>query len=314
MMNFILDKQKEFLLSLNLLDKKGSEKEYFRILYTLSNNYIRNYRIRKIDKKNGGVRTLYEPLGLLKVVNRNLLHNYLEKKKVSNAAKAYCKGVGLIDNCLPHVGKKIVLKLDIYHFFDSISFNDVLFSCFGDLPINVGVLLSNLCCYADFLPQGAPASSCISNIFMNDFDVRVEEWCKTRNIDYTRYSDDMTFSGDFVVKEVINFVKGELKRKNLKLNRDKIYVLRKNSKQKITGLVCNEKVSIDRNLLKGIRQEMYYIKKYGYEDHLNFLKVDDKGRYLDSLLGRVRFVLMVQKIPEFQGYLDILLDIKKDYC
>ena len=67
-----------------------------------------------------------------------------------------------------------------------------------------------LCYYKESLPQGAPTSPAITNIIMYDFDERVGEFCAERGIAYTRYCDDMTFSGAFDEREVIDFVKEEL--------------------------------------------------------------------------------------------------------
>ena len=74
----------------------------------------------------------------------------------------------------------------------------------------IRVLLTMLCYYKDSLPQGALTSPAITDIIMYDFDEIVGEFCNAKNIAYTRYCDDMTLSGDFNEKEVINLVKNEL--------------------------------------------------------------------------------------------------------
>lgn len=114
----------KILLSFNLLENV-TEKEYFKYLYCLSNNYINNYKIIKVKKKNGKMRTIYVPAYALKKVQRKILHNVLEKYELSVYAKAYRKGISLIDNAKGHLNKKVILKLDIYKFFDNISFEEV---------------------------------------------------------------------------------------------------------------------------------------------------------------------------------------------
>ena len=114
----------EFLLSLNLWNCK-EEKKYIKTLYSLSNQIEKNYRIKKIKKKNGKTRTLYEPTPLLKHIQRKILENILEKRKVSTYAKAYQKGISLKENAKPHVKKDSILKLDIKNFFDNITLMNV---------------------------------------------------------------------------------------------------------------------------------------------------------------------------------------------
>ena len=161
----------EFLLSLNLIDCKD-EKKYIKTIYSISNNIEKNYRIYKIKKHNGKYRTIYEPNKILKQIQKRILVNILNNKKISKFAKAYHKGIGLKDNAIFHVNKKMILKLDIKNFFENISFLDVYNSCFSIeyFPKSVGMLLTYLCTYDDHLTQGSPTSAYISNLVMKEFD------------------------------------------------------------------------------------------------------------------------------------------------
>ena len=159
---------KEFLLSLNLVDSET----YMKKLYSISNNIENNYKVFIIKKSNGSFRKIYEPNGTLKYIQRQILKNILENKKVSKYATAYQKGKSLKDNAIIHIGKKIILKLDIKNYFDSISFYSIYDSCFSIkyFPKGIGMLLTYLCTYNGYLPQGAPTSAYISNLVMKDFD------------------------------------------------------------------------------------------------------------------------------------------------
>ena len=164
------DLYKEFLLSLNLVDSET----YMKKLYSISNNIENNYKVFKIKKSNG----------TLKHVQRQILKNILENKKVSKYATAYQKGKSLKDNVKIHVGKKIILKLDIKNYFDSISFYSIYDNCFSIeyFPKGIGMLLTYLCTYNGYLPQGAPTSAYISNLVMKDFDDELGNWCDKNNI------------------------------------------------------------------------------------------------------------------------------------
>lgn len=298
----------EFLLSLNLFNCKDSKK-YIKTLYSISNNIENNYRIYKIKKRNGKYRTIYEPNSLLKHIQKQILENILNNKAISKYAKAYHKGISLKDNAIPHINKKIILKLDIKDFFENISFIDIYNSCFPIeyFPKSIGMLLTYLCTYDEHLTQGSPTSAYISNLVMKEFDEVIGAWCDDKNISYTRYSDDMTFSGDFKPSEVIIKVRKMLYKLGLQLNNDKIHVITKSSSQFVTGIVVNEKAQVDSKYRKKIRQEIYYIEKYGLNSHLTRLNIKDKNQYINSLYGKILYVMQINKDDkEFITYKKII--------
>ncbi len=302
----------EFLLSLFLIDEKDSKK-YINKLYSISNNIDNNYRIYKIKKRNGKLRTIYEPNSTLKYIQKQILKNVLEEKHISSFAKAYHKGVSLKDNALVHVNKKIILKLDIKNFFDNISFYQVYNSCFPIeyYPKSVGMILTYLCTYDGHLTQGSPTSSYISNLVMRDFDEEIGNYCVNNNISYSRYSDDMTFSGDFDVSELIIKVRKMLLKLGFELNKDKISIINKSRSQNVTGLVVNEKVQVCKKYRNKIRQEIYYIKKFGIESHLKKINSSlTKEDYIKKLLGRILYVLQIdennKEFLEYKKYIKFL--------
>ena len=303
----------DFLLSLNLFNCKD-EKKYLKTIYSISNNIEKNYKIYKIKKHNGKLRTIHEPNSLLKHIQRQILKNILNNKSISQYAKAYHKGISLRDNAIPHVNKKIILKLDIKDFFENISFIDVYNSCFPIeyFPKSVGMLLTYLCTYDDHLIQGSPTSAYISNLVMKDFDEEIGYWCELNKISYTRYSDDMTFSGDFNPSEIIVKVRKMLYKLGLQLNNNKIHIVNKSSSQNVTGIVVNEKVQTCSKYRKKIRQDIYYIKKFGLESHLKYnnIKMNEKI-YLNTLYGKILYVLQVNKNDkEFKEYKEFILELK----
>ena len=146
---------------------------------------------------------------------------------------------------------------------------------------------------------------------MYESDEVIGNYCKENNISYTRYSDDMTFSGNFDVNKLITFVNNEIHKIGLKLNKDKTRVINKNKCQKITGIVVNEKVQVSSSYRKKIRQEIYFINKFGVENHLNKINLNiNRNQYLKSLLGRINFVLSVNPIDnEFMNYKNNILEL-----
>ena len=287
----------EFLLSLNLINCKD-DKKYIKTIYSISNNIEKNYKIYKIKKRNGKYRTIYEPNTILKQIQKQILTNILNNKAISKYAKAYHKGIKLKDNAITHVNKEMILKLDIKNFFENISFVDVYNSCFSIeyFPKSVGMILTFLCTYEDHLTQGSPTSAYISNLVMKEFDESLGNWCELMNISYTRYSDDMTFFGKFNPSELIIKVRKMLYKLGLELNNDKIHIVHKSFSQNVTGIIVNEKMQVSIKYRNKIRQEIYYIKKFGLISHLKKCKISiDKEKYLNMLYGRILYVLQINE-------------------
>ena len=169
------------------------------------------------------------------------------------------------------------------------------------------MLLTHLCTYNNHLIQGAPTSSYISNLVMKDFDEEIGEWCELKSISYTRYSDDMTFSGDFNPSEIIKLVRKLLLKVGLELNDEKIHVVSNSQSQSVTGIVVNVKTQTSRKYRDKLRQEIYYINKYGIDSHLQRIGIKDSKKYLNSLYGKVLYILQINETDnEFLKYKDIL--------
>lgn len=277
-----------------------------RALYTLSNHAAKHYHKVVIPKGSGGERVLNVPDEFLKAVQRNIVRNILSFDEVSPYARAYRYGASTLKNAMPHKGHRVILKLDIKNFFDSIIYPLVKTKVFTSERFSESnrVLLTLLCVYKDALPQGAPTSPCISNIIMKDFDNTVGTWCKERNITYTRYCDDMTFSGDFDVDATKAFVEAELRKMGFFLNAKKTTVLHDGQKKCVTGIVVNDKINAPVEYRKSIRQEVYYCKKFGIAEHLKSCGIEKTADdYLKSLLGRVNYVLSIDNTnEEMKGY------------
>ena len=275
-----------------------------KTLFALSNNIDKHYHNAFIPKRDGTKRKLSVPDKILKLGLKSIADNILAYYPVSKYARAYTYGCNVQKNATPHVGKKKILKLDIEGFFDNIIYSRVKDIVFYKEKFSepIRVLLSMLCYHRDSLPQGAPTSPAITNIIMYDFDEIIGCYCNENGISYTRYCDDMTFSGDFDEKEVIVLVKQELKKLGLFLKTRKTAVIPNAKRQTVTGIVVNEKINLTKEYKRKIRQEVYYIKKFGLDEHLSKTDIVDKQQYLNSLKGRIAFVL--QTIPNDKEFLE----------
>ncbi len=267
-----------------------------KTLYAVSNNLNHHYRTVQIPKKSGGLRKLSVPDEILKKIQRQITDVLLVHMPISRYATAYRFGSTTLKNARPHVGKPLLLKLDILHFFDSVRYSAVKDAAFPPeiYAGNIRILLAMLCYYKDALPQGAPSSPAITNILLYEFDETVGFWCRERSISYTRYCDDMTFSGDFEPREVISFVREELRKLGFLLNDQKTRIRRAGQRQSVTGIVVNEKPNVSAAYRRKLRQEIYYCRRFGVTGHLRQTDPEmPEKAYLTQLLGKVNYVLQV---------------------
>ena len=308
-------------------------------LYQLSNHQSRHYRLVRIPKKNGDFRELHVPDEPLKQVQEAILHTVLRGYPPAESATAYHPGASLLQNAAPHVGKPLVLKTDIAGFFDSITYPMVRAKVFpnSSFPAPAAAMLTSLCTLDDQLPQGAPTSPAIANLVMKAFDETIEAWCAPQEISYTRYCDDMTFSGYFPPKKVLNKLREELSRLGMELREEKTRSLPYWRSQRVTGVAVNQRPRMPADSRRALRQELYYCRKFGPQSHLErrgtavYQRQDGAGPsgacpggacpggacpggacpggawdvplFLRSLLGKVSFALQLDPGDlEMQGY------------
>lgn len=265
-----------------------------RTLYAVSNSLPTHYHTVHIPKPAGGERCLTVPDETLKAIQRRIARNLLVYLPLSPHATAYRPGGSAPGNALPHAGRREVLRLDIRHFFDSVSYSAVKAAAFPPeiFAEPLRVLLTILCYYRDALPQGAPTSPAIANLVLRDFDGAVGAWCRGRGIAYTRYCDDLTFSGDRGLDGVHDFVETELRRRGFFLHEGKTARLPAGCRQVVTGLVVNRRVNVPAEDRRALRQEVYYCRRFGVTDHLARTGCEmSPAAYLDHLLGRVGYLL-----------------------
>ena len=265
-----------------------------RTLYALSNHLDRHYRHVLVPKRDGTFRRLDVPDEILKQVQRRITQRILVYRPVTAYAAAYRYGARPAWNAGAHLGQPLLMKLDIRHFFDSILYTQLKELVFPASIFSepVRILLSMLCYYRDRLPTGAPSSPAVTNILMRGFDARVGEFCRTLDVCYTRYCDDMSFSGDFDANRLLSFVEAELSGMGFFLNPAKTRLVHCGQRQCVTGLVVNQRLNVPADYRRGLRQTLYYCQKFGIKAHLRHIGESCAAReYARRLLGRLDYVL-----------------------
>lgn len=264
-----------------------------KYLYKVSNNQAKFYRYFKIVCSNKKIREISEPLPNLKEIQKWILENILYNCPTNKYLKAYKKKNSIRTNAKFHRGQPKVLNLDIKDYFKSINFSSVN-GFFRKKGYSKAVcsMLSNLCTLNGSLPLGAPTSPALSNLVTENIDRRISGFVIKENIRYTRYADDMTFSGSFNENLIIKFVRYVLNEEGFSLNKSKIKLKHSYQRQNVTGIIVNKKLQAPRELRKELRKNMYYIGKYGINSHLEHLK-NNNPNYLEHLLGKANYILFI---------------------
>lgn len=255
-----------------------------------------SYRTFQIPKKSGGVRTIEAPSDELKAIQLWIKENILDKFNPSEYAKGFKKGLSIYDNALPHVGKDLVINIDLKDFFPSIGYKEI-YKIFRYIGYTDGVskLLTKLCTNSkNVLPQGSPASPAISNLVSLKLDKRLSCLAKSIGADYSRYADDITFSGGDNISKYTDLIRRIIYEEEYEINEDKFRLQYSFQKQEVTGLIVNTKVSVPERLINEIENAIYYCSKYGVINHMTRMKID-KGFYKEHLYGIAYFIKMIDK-------------------
>lgn len=204
--------------------------------------------------------------------------------------------------------------MDVKDFFPSLPINWVinLFSSLG-YSHNVSFNLASLCCLNDKLPQGAATSPYLSNILLVGLDKRLSLLSTSYQLTYTRYADDLCFSGEYIPHELIQTIESIIIDYNLTPNKNKTRLQLNNNKRIVTGIsVSGPKATIPRQLKRELKQELYYIQKHGYLSHVTKMKISNP-KCLQSLEGKFSFWLQVEPDNDFaKKSLMFLIKLRKE--
>lgn len=240
-----------------------------------SKRYI-SFKIPK--KKKGEFRTIDAPNPTLKGMQRALNYALQLIYTPSPAAMGFTPGRSIVTGAQMHVGQKFVYNIDLKNFFPSITSGRVYarmlsrpFSCSKE----VASLIADLCCYENnfgkVLPQGAPTSPTLTNIICDRLDVKLSRLAKRYDLRYTRYADDITFSGmtnmfaeDGKFCQSLRHIIEE--EENLKINKDKTRLCHRGIRQEVTGITVNDKPNVTQEYVKQLRSMLHNWEAKGYEE------------------------------------------------
>lgn len=282
------------------------------LAYNRKVSKINHYHTFELEKKSGGKRKISAPKAKLKEIQTWILENILHKIPYTIEAHGFIKERSIVTNAMPHVNKDIVVNIDLKDFFPTVTHKRVkgLFHKIG-YSEEVATILSLLCTYSEInettldgvtyyvqsgerkLPQGSPASPAISNMIVYKMDQKIKGLAKKLNFSYTRYADDMSFStteeNSQNVSRLLFFTKKIIESEGFIIHPDKVHVMRKGMQQKVTGVVVNKKLNVDRIQLRKFRAVLHNIEKNGWKDQ----QWGKAIHLINAIEGYINYVNMV---------------------
>lgn len=232
-------------------------------IYQLSIHSEKYYKTYTIPKRSGKLRTICQPSKKLKGLQSWILVNILNKLKVSSSCKGFEKGSSTADNALPHKGANAILTLDLTDFFPTVKRYQV-YNIFKTVGYNktIATILTNICTYQGSLPQGSPCSPKLANLSVWTLDLRIQGYVGKRGINYTRYADDLSFSGLSPAKvvKILPMIKTIIQDENFEVNPSKTRVAGSARAKTVTGLiVTDEGIGIGKTKYKNLRSKIHHL-------------------------------------------------------
>ncbi|HET6325298.1 MAG TPA: reverse transcriptase family protein [Planctomycetaceae bacterium] len=278
---------------------------------------LEHYRYYWIAKSGGRKRLVESPKPRLKEIQRQILSEILDVIPPHPSAHAFRSQHSTLTCAAPHVGQRVILRIDLRDFFPRIRQSRIhsLFHALG-YPEAVARLLARLCTNvvsADLLPtdvahgrrhdlwqafgkphlpQGAPTSPALANLCAYRLDCRLTGLVRSVGASYTRYADDLVFSGDHNFERSLSrfrvFVCALVLAEGFVIRHRKTRVMRSGTQQSITGLVVNRQINVPRDEYDRLKATLHNCRRFGPESQNRA----QHPRFRDHLLGKIAYVRM----------------------
>ncbi len=282
-----------------------------------------HYRYVLRAKRHGGVRVLEAPQARLKALQRRILTDILNHVPPwYTAAHGFVKGRSVRSFAGEHVGRAVVLRMDLADFFPSVSGARVqaLLRTLG-YPEPVADALGGLCTNttpaavfgakrwpllhaADLrdsqrlhkrahLPQGAPTSPALANLCAWRLDCRLTGLADWAGAVYSRYADDLAFSGGADVAKRIDEYAAQIGAiaidEGWRVQHHKTRIMGQSVQQRLTGLVVNARVNCPRREVDALKATVTNCLRHGAASQNREGRPDFRAH----LLGRIGWVRSV---------------------
>jgi hypothetical protein len=256
---------------------------------------LSHYRYRWQPKRAGGARLVEAPKPRLKAIQRRLVHTVLDRIPPHEDAHGFRTGRSVRTHIAPHVAQPVVLTLDLAEFFPTITaaWVGALYRTAG-YPEAVARLLAGLCTNSvpadvwaapacplqgqdlwrarrrygqPHLPQGAPSSPALANLAAYRLDARLSGLARALGGRYTRYADDLAFSGGDdlarAARRVIVTAAAIAMEEGFAVQHRKTRVMRRGVRQRLTGVVVNAHPNVQRDTYDTLKATLHNCARHG---------------------------------------------------
>jgi hypothetical protein len=227
---------------------------------------LRHYRYTRVPRRGGPPRVLEAPKPRLKALQRRVLREILDRIPVHGAAHGFVRGRSARTHAVAHVGRRVVVRLDLEDFFAGVTAARVfgIFRAAG-YPEGVAHVLTGLCTNAvpveesvpghwrlsrrlatPHLPQGAPTSPMLANLAAFSMDRRLTGLAAAIGATYTRYADDLVLSSDGHLRTPVAAITELARAEGFRVNASKTRVTGRGRRQTVTGIVVNARPNAPR--------------------------------------------------------------------
>jgi retron-type reverse transcriptase len=279
-----------------------------------------------VPKRSGGARTLCAPHRKLAAAQQWILRTILDRLPVDATAQGFIAGRSILTNARQHAGRAVVVNMDLEAFFPSITVPRVrsVFQRLGYSPA-VASILALLCTECPRrpvvydgktyhvatgprgLPQGACTSPALSNQVARRLDRRLGGLAAKLDLTYTRYADDLTFSGNGTLHERVGYLMARVRHlaeaERFTVNDKKSRVLRRNTAQSVTGLVVNDRPGVPRVEVRRVRAILHRARTEG----LDAQNREGRPHFRAWLRGKIAYIHMAR--PEVGARLRTELEL-----
>jgi hypothetical protein len=339
----------------NWLSLKPAELDWFADIHGGEANVpagpLRHYTYQWLPKVSGKWRLLEMPKRRLKAIQRRILHEILDQIPQHDGAHGYRRGRSIATFAAPHCGHSIVLRFDLRQFFPSVRRSRVhrVFHTAG-YPADVARLLTGLCTnvvpqetlgshpdakhvpwteckryQSPHLPQGAPTSPALANLCAYLLDCRLDALGQKVGANYTRYADDLAFSGGAALERLARRFQVAVCRialeEGFEVHTRKSRFMRQGVRQQLVGVVVNAHPNVRRRDYDRLKAILHNCARHGpdsqnREGHCSFrahllgriahvrLLNAERGQRLQNMFDKIRW----DSISHGQAYAQSIRD------
>jgi RNA-directed DNA polymerase len=274
----------------------GCQKNLIEFVIEYPSNFYEQLLIPRKRRKEP--RVVYEVNQSLKGLHKNILFAITAEAEFPEYVQGFVSKRSIVTNASMHLSKHYVLCLDIRNFFESISITRIVNVFLGlgcnDVAANI---FAKICTFNDCLVQGANTSPILANLVCTEMDKELATIARENGCSYSRYADDITFSGDRTPKKKV--ISQCLKKYGFSLNTDKWNLQRRGETQYVTGLTVFDDVKprLPKAMKRKLRQTLYYASNHGLNNHFQKTGITDVDLMIASIYkidGLIAFMYSVE--------------------